>query len=182
MSQKDNTPDNALSSEFNEAETVEPVASSYEELQKQLAAEKEKATQYWDRLLRQQAEKENLERRAERDIASAHKYALEKFVLALLPIVDGLERAVTAYSTEKAESGSLLDGVNMTLKMFYTTLEKFGVQQVDPQGQAFNHEFHEAVSTQIDCDTKPGSVISVLQKGYTLNNRLVRPALVIVAK
>lgn len=154
----------------------------YAELQKQLTAAEEKVNQHWERLLRQQAEMDNLQRRVERDVANAHKYALEKFVLELLPIVDSLERAVTTHSNEESGAGSLLGGVNLTLKMFYAALEKFGVQQVDPVAQPFNPELHQAVSTQVDCDAKPGSVISVLQKGYLLNSRLVRPALVIVAK
>lgn len=154
----------------------------YAELQKQLAVAEEKVNQHWERLLRQQAEMDNLQRRVERDVANAHKYALEKFVLELLPIVDSLERAVGTHSDEESGAGSLLDGVTLTLKMFYAALEKFSVQQVDPLAQPFNPELHQAVSTQIDCDAKPGSVISVLQKGYLLNGRLVRPALVIVAK
>jgi len=165
-------------------EAVETEGSEYasQTEKKQLAAAEEKANQYWERILRQQAEMDNLHRRVERDVANAHKYALEKFVSELLPIVDSLERAMATHGNEESGAGTLLDGVNLTLKMFYAALEKFGVQQVDPVGQPFNPELHQAVSTQVDCDAKPGSVISVLQKGYLLNNRLVRPALVIVAK
>lgn len=155
---------------------------SYEELQKQLTEAEEKANQYWDRLLRMQADMDNAQRRTERDVANAHKYALEKFVLELLPVVDGLERAVASHSEEESGSGSLLDGVNMTLKMFYAALEKFGVQQINPEFQAFNPEHHQAVSTQADPTAKPGTIVAVLQKGYLLNNRLIRPALVVVAK
>lgn len=154
----------------------------YEELQKKLSAAEEKVNQHWDRLLRQQAEMSNLQSRAERDVANAHKYALEKFVQELLPIVDSLERAIATHSHEESGAGSLLDGVSLTLKMFYAAMEKFGVQQVDPIGQPFNPELHQAVSTIVDCDAKPGMVTTVLQKGYLLNNRLVRPALVVVAK
>lgn len=157
------------------------IASSAE-LQNQLVAAEEKANQHWERLLRLQAEMDNLQRRAERDVANAHKYALEKFVSELLPIVDSLERAVATHSNEESGAGSLLDGVTLTLKMFYAGLEKFGVQQVDPMNQPFNPELHQAVSTLVDSDVKPGTVISVLQKGYLLNNRLVRPALVVVSK
>lgn len=171
------SPESALDEETTATETV-----SATELQKQLAAAEEKANQYWERLLRAQAEMDNLQRRVERDIANAHKYALEKFVLELLPIVDTLERAVVSHKDDDSSSGSLLDGVSLTLKMFYSGLEKFGVEQVDPMGQPFNPELHQAVSTQVDCDVKPGTVISVLQKGYLLNNRLVRPALVVVSK
>ncbi|MCD6038706.1 MAG: hypothetical protein K0S27_106 [Gammaproteobacteria bacterium] len=156
--------------------------TSSADLQKQLSGAEEKANKYWEQLLRTQAEMKNLERRVEQDIANAHKYALKNFVLELLPIVDSLERAVAAHKNEESGVGSLVDGVKLTLKMFYTALEKFDVEQVDPLAQPFNPDLHQAVSTQVDCDAKPGSVISVLQKGYLLNDRLVRPALVIVAK
>ncbi len=155
---------------------------THEELRKKLAETDEKATQSWDRLLRLQADMDNQQRRAERDVANAHKYALEKFVLELLPIVDGLERALAAHESEDSGTGSLLDGVQMTLKMLYAAFEKFGIQQVDPQGQVFNPELHQAVSTQADPAAKSGTVLAVLQKGYLLNNRLIRPALVVVAK
>ncbi len=155
---------------------------SYEELEKQLTAAEEKATQSWERLLRLQADMDNMQRRAERDVANAHKYALEKFVLELLPIVDGLERAVLAHSGEDSASGTLLDGVNLTLNMIYAAFKKFGVEQVNPESQPFNPEFHQAVSTQADPSVAPNTVLSVLQKGYLLNNRLIRPALVVVAK
>lgn len=155
---------------------------SYVELQKQLTEAEDKATQYWERLLRLQAEADNTQRRVERDIANAHKFALEKFVLDLLPVVDNLERAIASHSTDAAGAGSLLDGVSLTLKMFNTTMEKFGVEQINPEGQPFNPELHQAVSTQEDPAAKTGSVLNVLQKGYLLNKRLIRPALVVVAK
>ncbi len=155
---------------------------SYEELQKRLAAAEEKASQSWERSLRMQADIENMQRRAERDVANAHKYALEKFVLELLPIVDGLERAVAAHEGEDSGSGTLLDGVNMTLKMMYAAFAKFGVEQVNPESQPFNPELHQAVSTLADANVAANTVVSVLQKGYLLNGRLIRPALVVVAK
>lgn len=155
---------------------------SHEELEQKLTAAEEKASQNWDRMLRIQAEMDNLQRRVERDIANAHKYALEKFVLELLPIIDSLERAIEAHLNEDSASGSLLDGVSMTLKMLYAALEKFSVQQVNPERQPFNPEHHQAVSTQADPNVKPGTVLTVLQKGYLLNGRLIRPALVVVAK
>lgn len=155
---------------------------SYEELQTKLAEAEEKAKQSWDRSLRIQAEMDNLQRRVERDIANAHKYALEKFVLELLPIVDGLERAIAAHSEEDSGADTLLDGVKMTLKMLHTAFEKFSIQSVDPIGQVFNPELHQAVSTQPDPNAPSGTVLAVLQKGYLLNNRLIRPALVVVAK
>lgn len=152
---------------------------SREQLEKKVLELEEKAAQAFDQALRIRAEKDNAQRRVERDIENAHKYALEKFVLELLPIIDGLERAITTHETE---SNGLLDGVNMTLKMFLAALEKFGVEQVSPEQQLFNPELHQAVSTQVDPNAPANTVLSVLQKGYLLNNRLIRPALVVVAK
>lgn len=154
---------------------------SYLELQAKLEAAEEKATQNWERVLRMQADMDNTQRRVERDVANAHKYALEKFVLDLLPIVDSMERGLQISSDEQSVN-AVLEGIQMTLTMFYSTLEKFGVLPVDPQGEAFNPELHQAVSIQPSGDAKSGTVLNVLQKGYLLNNRLIRPAMVVVAK
>lgn len=155
---------------------------SYIELQKQLTEAEEKVSQYWERILRMQADSDNIQRRVERDVANAHKYALEKFALELLPVVDSLERAILAHVSEESGAGSLLDGVNLTLKMLTSAMEKFGIEQVNPEGQPFNPELHQAVSTQSDSSVKSGTVINVLQKGYLLSKRLIRPALVVVAQ
>jgi len=173
-----------------EEETMMLDHPSYEELQAQLTAAEdkstqaeEKAAQLWERLLRLQADMDNTQRRVERDIANAHKYALEKFVLELLPVIDSLERAIASHADEGGNTeGSLLDGVSMTLKMFHAALVKFDVEPVDPLGGPFNPELHQAVSTQESSHVKPGTVLNVLQKGYLLNKRLVRAALVVVAK
>jgi molecular chaperone GrpE len=154
---------------------------SYAEVQKKLNEAEQKANQYWERLLRMQAEADNLQRRMERDVANAHKYALEKFVLELLPVVDNMERSLQV-SKEAQADNALLEGIQLTLKSFYAALEKFGVIQVNPEGEAFNPELHQAVSVQIDPNAKPNTVLGVLQKGYLLNNRLIRPAFVIVSK
>jgi molecular chaperone GrpE len=174
----------ALVDEFKDEKDSEPREYlSYNQLQEKLTEADEKASQSYERMLRVQAEMDNLQRRTERDIANAHKYALEKFVLELLPIVDGLERALMAHADETSGGGdSLLDGVSMTLNMIYAAFKKFGIEQVNPEEQSFNPELHQAVSTQTDPNVKSGTVISVLQKGYLLNNRLIRPALVVVAK
>jgi len=165
-----------------EATEMLDAPSSHEALQTELNKAEERANQYWDRILRMQAEADNVQRRAERDIANAHKYALEKFISELLPVIDSLERAITAHADEAGAPGSLLDGVNMTLKMFLAAVAKFGVEPLDPIGQPFDPAFHQAVSTIESSDVKPGTVLTVLQKGYCLNKRLVRPALVVVAK
>lgn len=155
---------------------------SHEELMQKLNEAEQKSNEYWERLLRMQAEMENATRRTERDVASAHKYALEKFVSDLIPIVDGLELCPTTVPPDLQKAAKpVVDGVELTLKMFYTTFEKYGVKQVNPVGEVFNPETQQAISMQEDPSAQPGTVISVLQKGYTLNNRLIRPALVVIA-
>ena len=142
-----------------------------------------KSGEYWDRLLRMQADADNAMRRSKIDLENAHKYSLEKFVGEIIPIVDSLELCDVSVPAElKSAAQSVLDGVELTLKMFYAAMEKFGVKQVSPVGEAFNPETQQAISLQEDPAVKPGMVISVLQKGYTLNGRLVRPALVVVSK
>lgn len=156
---------------------------SYKEMMQKLDEAEQKANQYWERILRMQADSENALRRAERDVANAHKYALEKFVGDLLPIVDSLELCISSVPPDmQAAAAPVIEGVNLTLKMFYNTMDKFGIKQVNPVGEPFDPEHQQAISMQVDPSVKPGTVISVLQKGYILNNRLVRPALVVVSK
>lgn len=150
---------------------------AYEELEKKLTEAEQKATDYWNRILRMQAEADNLAKRAERDIGNAHKYALERFSNELLPIVDSLELCI---SNSKDDKQAIVEGVELTLKMLLTVMNKFGIQQVNPVSEPFNPEYHQAISVQYDDNMEPGTVLSVLQKGYTLNQRLLRPALVIV--
>jgi len=155
--------------------------ASYQELQKQLTSAEEMANTYKESLLRTKAEMENMQRIKERDIANAHKFALEKIALELLPIVDNLERAIAAHLNDESGAGSLLDGVSLTLKMLVKAMEKFGIENVDPEGQPFNPELHQAVSTLENPNVPSNTVLNVLQKGYLLNKRLIRPALVVVA-
>lgn len=153
-----------------------------DELIERLNQAEQKANDNWERALRSQAEVDNAVRRAERDVANAHKYALEKFVNELLPIVDSLELSAASVPPDmQVAAKPVLEGVELTLKMFYSAMEKFGIQAISPLGQPFNPEFEQAISMQ-ESDQPAGTVLSVLQKGYTLNNRLVRPALVVVAK
>jgi molecular chaperone GrpE len=156
---------------------------NYEDLMQKLGEAEQKSNQYWERILRMQADAENTQRRIERDVSNAHKYALEKFVAELIPIVDSLELCISNTPTDaNGAVASVIEGVSLTLKMFYSALEKFGVKQVNPISEQFDPEFQQAISMQQDPAAKPGSVLAVLQKGYTLNNRLVRPALVVIAK
>lgn len=164
-----------------ELEQAEYQGTDVEALQSQLEKEKEQSKANLDAALRAQAEMDNLRKRTVRDIENAHKFALEKFVNELLPIMDSLELGMSA--AEKAENvDDLLEGMNLTLKMFNTAMEKFGVKTLAPQGEKFNPEQHEAVSMQEIEGSESGTVITVMQKGYELNGRLVRPAMVVVAK
>lgn len=161
---------------------LELTHESYNELQKQLNEAEDMANTYKDQLMRTQADMKNMQRRVELDLANAHKYALEKFAIELLPVVDNLERAIAAHVGDDSGAGTLLDGINMTLNMFTKTMEKFGIESIDPEGKPFNPEFHQAVSTLDSANVPSNTVLNVLQKGYLLNNRLIRPALVVVAK
>ncbi|MBQ0711978.1 MAG: nucleotide exchange factor GrpE [Porticoccus sp.] len=135
-----------------------------------------------DQELRTQAEMQNLRRRAERDVENAHKYALDKFVGELLPVVDNLERAIQAMDDNNDDIKVLSEGIELTLKSFQDVLARFKVEAVDPKGEVFNPEFHQAVSMLEMPDQAPNTVVDVFQKGYTLNGRLVRPAMVVVVK
>jgi len=143
-----------------------------------LAELQAKADENWGRYLRASAEVENIRKRAGRDVENAHKFALERFGKELLAVKDTLEMGL---AVEGASAESLLEGSNATLKLLGSTLERFGIIEVDPAGEPFDPEFHEAISVQPSDDVEPGSVVTVVQKGYTLNGRLLRPAMVIVA-
>ena len=143
-----------------------------------LAEAEAKANENWERYLRAAAEVENLRKRAARDVENAHKFALERFGRELLAVKDGLEMALDA--SDKATVESLLEGSRATLKLLGTTMERFGIAEVDPEGEPFDPEFHEAISVQPSEDLEAGSVVTVAQKGYTLNGRLLRPAMVVV--
>jgi len=135
-----------------------------------------------DQVLRTQAEMQNLRRRLERDVENAHKYALEKFVGELLPVVDNLERAIQAIDQENDEFKAVGEGIELTLKSFHDVLGRFKVDQVNPKGEAFDPELHQAMTTLEASEVEPNTVVDVFQKGYTLNGRLVRPAMVVVSK
>ena len=134
-----------------------------------------------DQALRATADAQNIRRRSELDVEKAHKFALEKFTKELLPVVDSLEKALENSGGD--EGGAVLrEGVEMTLTLLTSGLKKFNVNQIDPVGEPFDPAHHEAVSMIDAPDAEPNSVIVVIQKGYTLNDRLVRPAMVMVAK
>ena len=138
-----------------------------------------KADENWDRYLRTAAELENVRKRAARDVEHARKYALENFARELLAVVDSFEMGLATADT--ADAASLLEGSEATMKQLQHTLERFQVVQVNPEGEPFDPELHEAISMQPSADMEPGSVMAVVQKGYTLNGRLLRAARVVVS-
>jgi len=132
--------------------------------------------------LRAVAEAQNIRRRAEQDVEKAHKFAVEKFVNDMLPVADNMERAIDAAAAEGADLKAVVEGVELTLKTLVDGLSRHRVEVVDPVGEPFNPELHQAMSMVPNPDVEPNTVINVFQKGYTLNGRLVRPAMVVVAK
>jgi len=138
-----------------------------------------RADENWDRYVRAAAEVDNVRKRAQRDVANAHKFALEGFGRELLAVVDSLEIGLEA--AESADAAALKEGSEATCNLFKTTLERFGILEIDPEGEPFDPEFHEAISVMPSATVEPESVLTVVQKGYTLNGRLLRPARVIVA-
>jgi molecular chaperone GrpE len=135
-----------------------------------------------DQVLRIQAEMQNMRRRAERDVENAHKFALDRFTADLLPVVDNLERALgTIEDSDKAQQ-AVFTGLELTLKSFFDVFTRFKIEAIDPAGQPFDADLHQAVSMVPNPDVEPNTVIEVFQKGYTLNGRLVRPAMVVVSK
>lgn len=176
-------------SEENSTAETEPTAATGQDqaapeskdLHLQLEDARNKADEHWNQVLRLQAELENGRRRAERDVENAHKYALDRFAQDLLPVRDSLELALAAIGPDSALD-QLREGTELTLKMLTQTMEKYGIKEVNPVGQPFNPEQHQALSMQESADVAANCVLAVMQKGYTLNERLIRPALVVVAK
>ena len=164
------------------AETdAENIESSADETdgRSELEQAQAKAEENWERYLRTAAELENVRKRASRDVENAHRFALERFAKELLAVKDSLEMGLAA--AENASVASLLEGSAATLKLLGATLQQFGIEEIEPAGEPFDPELHEAISMQPSDEVEPGSVMTVVQKGYTLNGRLLRPAMVVVA-
>jgi molecular chaperone GrpE len=190
VSQDTNQEDTAAETQQPEVEVDEKLQAEDELDQSELAEEQaetqieelqQKLSTLGEQLLREQAEMQNVRRRAQRDIESAHKYALEKFASELLSVVDNLERAIEAIDAEDEAQKAVAEGLELTLKTFIEVLGKYNVEAVDPEGQPFDADLHQAVSTVPNNDVEPNTVINVFQKGYTLNGRLIRPAMVVVS-
>jgi molecular chaperone GrpE len=145
-----------------------------------LAAMQTQANENWEKYVRSAAELENVRKRAARDVENAHRFSLERFARELLGVRDSLEMGIDV-GTE-VDADTLLKGSQATLKLLVTTMQQFGVEELDPHGEPFDPELHEAMTMQPSADVEPGSVLTVFQKGYTLNGRLLRPARVVVAQ
>lgn len=158
------------------------VVAEHAELHALLEDARGKADEHWDQCLRLQADIDNLRKRAERDVANAHKFALERFATELLPVRDSLEMGLAAFAAEGADPEKLREGVELTLQMLTSAMGKFEIQEVNPQDEPFNPDFHQAMSLQERDDVESNTVVTVVQKGYLLNGRLLRPAMVIVSK
>jgi len=166
--------------------TVEDVMASESEASSdlfvQLAAAREEASKMRDQYLRSEAEMANLRRRVEKDVENAHKYGQEKLSRELLAVADNLERAVLSSESESADLVSLKEGVDLTLKGLKDLFIKFNIEAIDPEGNPFDPQLHQAMTMVENPNVEPNTVIAVMQKGYLLNGRLIRPAMVMVSK
>ena len=163
------------------AAEMEDLKFNVDELQQELEEARAKSQDNWNKLLRAQAELENHRKRSKRDIENAHKYAIDKFVTELLPVKDSIELGLN-HTGEQADARKLHEGMALTLKMLSQVMEKFNIEEISPLGQPFDPERHQAMTVQENAELASNSVISVMQKGYALNGRLLRPAMVIVSK
>ncbi|ATZ12300.1 nucleotide exchange factor GrpE [Erwinia amylovora] len=189
-SKEQNTPNEQVSDEIEmeqaqnqdaetAAEVVDPRDERIAQLEVQLA---ESQNGVRDAQLRAQAEIENIRRRAELDVEKAHKFALEKFSNELLPVIDSLERALEVADKSNPELAAMIEGIELTMKSLLGAVRKFGVEVVGDTNVPFNPEVHQAMSMMESEEVEPNHVMMVMQRGYTLNGRLLRPAMVAVAK
>tara|TARA_R110000751_G_scaffold307830_1_gene432481 strand:- start:84062 stop:84724 length:663 start_codon:yes stop_codon:yes gene_type:complete len=152
------------------------------ELEAAVIAAETKLADQKDSVMRAIADADNARKRAQGEIDKARKFALEKFAGELLPVADNLERALQVANPEDEAIKPIVDGVELTLKSFISTIEKFGMTVIDPQGQPFNPEQHQAMSMQENAELPANTVMAVMQKGYEINGRLLRPAMVMVTR
>ncbi len=165
--------------EFAETRTMAAESDQADDPGGDLEAERRRADENWDRYLRTAAELENVRKRAARDLENARKYAIERFAGEILGVADSLEMGIAA--GDAADAASLLEGKQATLKQLRKVLADFGVEEIDPAGERFDPDYHEAMTMQPSTEVEPGHVLTVIQKGYRINGRLLRPARVIVA-
>ena len=171
----------AVEGEFVESEQ-ELYAARIAELEAALLAKDAEVNEVKDMALRIRAESDNVRRRSEQEIDKARKYALNKFAEELLPVIDNLERAIDMADKNDEATKAMMEGVELTLMTMTSTVAKFGLTVIDPLGETFNPEFHQAMAIQESTEFAPNSVMAVMQKGYELNGRVIRPAMVMVSK
>jgi len=159
-----------------ESDTVDSDA-----LQEALAKAEARAAEFHEQLLRARAEVENMRRRTEREIANIHKYATEKFAGEILPIKDSLELALDAMKNGNVDIEKVREGLELKIRMLDAVLGKFGIKEVNPVGEKFNPEFHEAMTVAAGDNSAPNTILTVHQKGYLIHDRLIRPAMVVVS-
>ncbi|GAA5131466.1 nucleotide exchange factor GrpE [Thalassotalea piscium] len=164
------------------ANTIGAEQEKINELELALASAQSTISDQKDSVIRAKAEVDNVRRRAAQDVEKARKFALEKFTSELLPVVDNLERAIASVNIEDETQKAIAEGVELTLQSFLSALAKFEIEPIDPKDQPFNPDLHQAMSMQEVEGVEPNTVIAVMQKGYQLNGRLVRPAMVMVSK
>ncbi|SDI96921.1 molecular chaperone GrpE [Ferrimonas sediminum] len=160
----------------------DPQAARIDELESQLAAAKATIDGQKDSVVRAHAEMENIRRRSAQDVEKARKFALEKFAGELLPVIDNLERALQTADADNEAVKPLIEGVELTRKSFLSSVDKFGIKEIDPLGQPFNPDQHQAMAMQPSEEFAANTVMAVMQKGYELNGRLLRPAMVMISK
>jgi molecular chaperone GrpE len=168
--------------EWNEESEQDIQEAKIAQLEAALLSSEAKVKDQQDSVLRAKADIENMRRRTEQEIDKPRKYALNKFAEELLPVIDNLERAIAAADAENEAVKPIVEGVEMTHKTFVDVVAKFGLKEINPEGEAFNPEQHQAMSIQESADHEPNTVMFVMQKGYELNGRVIRPAMVMVSK
>ena len=164
------------------ADEIDEKEAKIAQLEAALLVSEERVKEQQDSVLRARAEVENMRRRSEQEVDKARKFALSRFAEELLPVIDTLERAIQAADGEVEAIKPLLEGVELTHKTFVDTIAKFGLKEINPHGEVFNPEFHQAMSIQESAEHEPNTVMFVMQKGYELNGRVLRPAMVMVSK
>ncbi len=168
--------------DWNEESIEDEADAKIAQLEAALLSSEAKVKEQQESVLRAKADIENMRRRTEQEIDKARKYALNKFSEELLPVIDNLERAIQAADAENDAIKPLLEGVELTHKTFVGVVSKFGLKEINPEGEVFNPELHQAMSIQESPDHESNTVMLVMQKGYELNGRVIRPAMVMVAK
>ncbi len=180
------TPDVAAdvveNSEEGDVEVLSPEEDALVSLQNELVRAQDDLNKAKDQAIRAVAEAQNVKRRAQQDVEKAHKFALDKFVESLLPVVDSLENGLKSVDSADESQSAMREGMELTLKLFVDTLAKNNVEQLNPVGEPLDPNFHQAMTMVPNPDMEPNTVMDVVQKGYSLNGRVVRPAMVVVSK